>query len=103
VSNGGLSAWRYALDHPGKVRSLLAAPGYPPEPGDEAEVAKLADVPVLLVVGGDDTGWRDAMTTTRDDLRAAGAQVRLIVSPGEGHIFENVRAATLWQFLQSSR
>ena len=103
VSNGGLSAWRYALDHPGKVRSLLAAPGYPPESGDEADVAKLADVPVLLVVGGDDTGWRDAMTTTRDDLRAAGGQVRLIVSPGEGHIFEHVTAATLWKFLQSSR
>jgi len=103
VSNGGLSAWRYALDHPQHVRSLLAAPGYPPESDDEADVGELADVPVLLVVGGDDTGWRDAMTTTRDDLRAAGGQVRLIVSPGEGHIFENVSAATLWRFLQSTR
>ena len=76
---------------------------YPPDADDEADVEKRAGVPVLLVVGGDDTGWRDAMTTTRDDLRAAGGQVRLIVSPGEGHIFQNVRAGTLWDFLQSAR
>jgi pimeloyl-ACP methyl ester carboxylesterase len=103
VSNGGLSAWRYALDHPEAVRSLLTAPGFPPEPADEAHVATLAGVPVLLVVGGEDTGWREAMETTRDDLRAAGGQVRLIVSPGEGHIMEKVAPSTLWAFLERAR
>ncbi len=103
VSNGGLSAWRFALDHPDAVQSLLTAPGYPPEPADAAHVGTLADVPVLLVVGGEDTLWRDAMEQTRDDLRAAGGQVRLIVSPGEGHIMEKVAPSTLWDFLDRAR
>lgn len=103
VSNGGLSAWRFALDHPDDVLSLLTAPGYPPESGDEAHVDRLAEVPVLLVVGGEDTGWREAMEATRDDLRAAGGDVRLIVSPGEGHIFQNIPASTMWRFLDRAR
>jgi hypothetical protein len=103
VSNGGLSAWRFALDHPDRVLSLLTAPGYPPEPADEAHVGTLAGVPVLLVVGGEDTGWRTAMEQTRTDLRAAGGEVRLIVSPGESHIMEKVSATTLWDFLDGAR
>lgn len=103
VSNGGLSAFRLALDHPDLIQSLLAAPGYPPEAGDEGHVDVLADIPVLLVVGGEDTGWRTAMEKTRTDLKTAGGQVRLLVSPGEGHIMEKVSATTLWDFLEGAR
>lgn len=103
VSNGGLSAFRLALDHPDRIRSLLAAPGYPPESADQDDVASLATIPVLLVVGGEDSGWREAMEQTASDLRAGGGRARLIVSPGEGHIMENVAASTLWDFLDSAR
>jgi pimeloyl-ACP methyl ester carboxylesterase len=103
VSNGGLSEWRYALDHPDRVLSLLAAPGYPPARADEAHVARLAGIPVLLIVGGEDTVWRTAMERTRKDLLAAGGHVRLIVSPGEPHIMEKISASTLWDFLDSAR
>jgi dipeptidyl aminopeptidase/acylaminoacyl peptidase len=103
VSNGGLSAFRLALDHPELVRSLVAAPGYPPEDADQGRVATLAHLPVLLVVGGEDAGWREAMERTRSDLRAGGGDVQLIVSPGEGHIMQNVAATTLWDFLDRSR
>jgi hypothetical protein len=58
---------------------------------------------VLLVVGGEDAGWREAMERTRSDLRAGGGDVQLIVSPGEGHIMQNVAATTLWDFLDRSR
>jgi acetyl esterase/lipase len=103
VSNGGLSAFRLALDHPDRIRSLLTAPGYPPEAADESKVGALAGIPVLLVVGGEDTGWRDAMEQTTADLRTAGGRVRLIVSPGESHIMEKVSASTLWDFLDRAR
>jgi pimeloyl-ACP methyl ester carboxylesterase len=103
VSNGGLSAWRFALDHPDRVLSLLAAPGYPGARADPAHVGRLAGIPVLLIVGGDDTVWRRAMERTRKDLLAAGGHVRLIVSPGEPHIMEKVSATTLWDFLDAAR
>jgi hypothetical protein len=54
-------------------------------------------------VGGEDAGWREAMQRTRSDLRAVGGDVQLIVSPGEGHIMQNVAATTLWDFLERSR
>src|SRR3954447_3048828 len=46
VSNGGLSAFRAALDQPGLYLDLLTFPGYPPEQSDD--VAKLKGIPVAI-------------------------------------------------------
>ncbi|MEZ5102530.1 MAG: hypothetical protein R3C15_22580 [Thermoleophilia bacterium] len=90
VSNGGLSAFRAALDAPGRFSSLLAAPGFPPEDADWASVGELVELPMLLVVGGEDTAWLAPMRRLRQTIREAGGRADLIVSEGEGHIVRNV-------------
>lgn len=85
-SNGGRSAFRIALDHPGDFVSLLALPGFPPEDDDLALLERLAGKPVRLFVGGEDRGWVERMQRTRDILAEMGNDVMLTVLPGEGHV-----------------
>lgn len=103
VSNGGLSAFRVALDSPGRFSSILVAPGFPPEEGDWARLGELVDVPLLLVVGGEDTAWLEPMRRLRETMREAGGRVELIVSEGEGHIVRAVAPERLLDFLDSTR
>lgn len=85
-SNGGLSAFRIALDHPDDFLSLLALPGFPPDDRDFERLERLAGKPVRLFVGGRDKGWIEPMQRTRDVLAGLGADVTLTVLPGEGHV-----------------
>src|SRR5262249_16974757 len=62
VSNGGLSAFRAALDNPRTYFDLLTFPGMPPEQSDD--VAKLKDLPTADWVGELDSGWREAGEAT---------------------------------------
>lgn len=103
VSNGGLSAFRVALDHPERISSLLAVPGYPPTDDDRRNLDRLVDIPVFLVVGESDSGWRQEMEATEAKLRALGAQVELVVSPGDGHIVQSTQPSVFWDFLDSTR
>lgn len=86
VSNGGLSAFRAAIDHPDRFRSLVVFPGYSPDGADDPALSKLSDIGVAMFVGGDDSGWLDSSTKTRDVLKAQGNKVELTVIPGQGHI-----------------
>ncbi len=100
VSNGGLSAFRAALDHPDRFRSLVVWPGYPPESSDAAKLVGLKNVPVVMIVGGDDSGWRQSAEATRDALTKLGGKVSLDVRPGEGHIIESLTGAQLFDLFE---
>ena len=86
VSNGGLSAFRAAIEHPDRFRSLVVFPGYSPNGADDPALAKLKGIGVAMFVGGNDSGWLDSSTKTRDVLKAQGNKVELTVIPGQGHI-----------------
>jgi pimeloyl-ACP methyl ester carboxylesterase len=103
VSNGGLSAFRIALDHPELFRSLLVLPGFPPSGEDFDHLDRLAGIPVSMYVGENDTEWRAEAERTTEELRRLGGQVTLTVSPGEGHILQNVHPDELFDFLDAAR
>lgn len=104
VSNGGLSAFRVALNDPELYRSVLAAPGHPPTEQDADRLDRLAGVmPVAMYVGESDSGWVESAQATEARLSELGGEVALTVSPGEGHILQNIGGAELYDFLDSAR
>jgi pimeloyl-ACP methyl ester carboxylesterase len=103
VSNGGLSAFRAALDHPERFRSLVVFPGYPPEAADKAKLAGLKNVPVAMFVGGDDSGWREESEATKATLDKLGGKVTLDIRKGEGHIITSLTGADLFAALEAAR
>ncbi len=98
VSNGGLSAFRAALDHPELYLDLAAFPGYPPSP--DADISRLKGIPVAIWVGADDAGWLESGQTAVADLNAAGGSAEITVVAGEGHILETVGGKEYLDFLE---
>lgn len=103
VSNGGLSAFRAALDHPELFRSLLVLPGMPPTDDDYAKLERLTSIPVALFVGENDGGWREGSERVEAALRELGGRVSLTVSRGEGHILRGIDPKEYFDFLESAR
>jgi poly(3-hydroxybutyrate) depolymerase len=103
VSNGGLSAFRAAIEHPERFRSLVVFPGYSPDGGDDPNLAALKDIGVAMFVGGDDSGWLAASEETEATLAALGATVELHVVEGEGHIIEGLTSAELFDAIERVR
>ena len=104
VSNGGLSAFRVVLNNPELFHSLLAAPGFPPTPGDAEKLDRLAgEIPVAMYVGENDTGWREQMEASQAELRRLGGEASLTVSSGDGHIIEGFGGEEYFEFLDSVR
>jgi poly(3-hydroxybutyrate) depolymerase len=101
VSNGGLSAFRAAVDHPEMFRDLLTFPGYPPEQTDD--VAKLKRLPVAIWVGELDSGWRASAEATVAKLKALGGSAQITIVPGESHILESVGGKEYFAFLERQR
>jgi acetyl esterase/lipase len=101
VSNGGLSAFRAALDHPELYLDLLTFPGYPPEQSDD--VAKLKGLPVAIWVGELDSGWRESGEATVAKLKQLGSPAQITVVPGETHILQSVGGKEYFDFLQQQR
>ena len=103
ISNGGLSAFRIALDHPDRFLSLSTLPGYPPEPADAAHLDVLKAMPVALYVGGDDSGWREESEKTSAALKGLGATVTLDVVAGDDHFLRDLTNETVFAALESFR
>ena len=101
VSNGGLSAFRAALDHPELYLDLLTFPGYPPEQADD--VAKLKGMPVAVWVGELDSGWRENGEATVAKLKELGSPAQITVVPGETHILTTVGGKEYFDFLEQQR
>ncbi len=83
-SNGGIGAFHVARAEPNRFGSIVVMPGGYGAPGD---LAQLGGKPVLLAVGERDTRWVTLTHRTRDLLVLAGAQPRIDIIPGAGHVF----------------
>lgn len=103
VSNGGLSAFRAALDTPRRFSSLLVAPGFPPDESDRANLKKLTSIPVAMYVGEHDSGWREPSARTAAELTRLGGKATLTVSPGEDHILRKITGKQLFDVLETTR
>jgi pimeloyl-ACP methyl ester carboxylesterase len=101
VSNGGLSAYRAALDHPELYRDLLTFPGMPPDTSDD--LAKLKALPAADWVGELDSGWREAGEATIAKLQSLGDDATITVVPGESHILESVGGKQYFDWLDQHR
>ena len=99
VSNGGLSGFRAALDHPERFRSMVLFPGSPPSDTTDDQFAALDAIDITLIVGGDDASWLQGSQVAHDRLAALGIESELVIVPGEGHIIESLTPAQLWDAL----
>ncbi|MFT7647249.1 MAG: hypothetical protein ACI8Y4_001995 [Candidatus Poriferisodalaceae bacterium] len=61
VSNGGVSAFRVAGQHPDLFGSITVLPRYPSSPEDVAVLSTLAEIPIRMFVGGDDGSWANSV------------------------------------------
>jgi len=103
VSNGGLSAFRVALDHPERFASLVTLPGFPPTQADFDSLDRLRDLPISLFVGERDSNWRSQVQTTEMRLKELGARVSLTVMAGQGHVIQTLSSDQLFDLFDSYR
>ena len=89
VSNGGRSAFHLAGATPLRFASLSALPGVP---GSEQDVARLKDVaqmPVAIWAGEQDSDWVNEARKTIVRLSELGApELLLEIKPGESHVLD---------------
>ena len=88
ISNGGISAFRFAAENPDRLQSLVVFPGFAQSDDDREALAQLSGIPVRMHVGGNDTGWIAESEATFTALIAAGTNVRLETYPGENHVIQ---------------
>lgn len=104
VSNGGRSAFHIAARHTGYFTSILALPGFLPNPTPE-KYAALAGLCIVMIAGERDTRWTRAEKTAADALRKAGGNPVLVVSPGDGHLplfgYGGDNAGKLFDFIEN--
>ena len=81
ASTGAAAALSAATDVPERVRSVVSRGGRP----DLARDLEDVEVPVLLIVGGDDT----QVLELNRQAAARLAHVRIEIVPDAGHLFEN--------------
>ncbi len=83
-SNGGLGAFFVARMQPERFQSIVVLPG---AFGAEGSLDMLRGKPIWLLVGERDTQWVELSKRTRDLLMLGGAEPKLTVVPGQGHVF----------------
>lgn len=104
VSNGGISAFRVALQNPDKTQSLLVLPGFPRTPEEFQKLETLKDIPVAMFVGEQDSSWVATMQATEEELSRLGGNVSLEIVPGEPHVIRSlVGGEALFDLLESFR
>lgn len=104
ISNGGISAFRIALNNPEPFHSITVLPGFPPTDQDVNRLATLKHLPVTMFVGEHDSDWVDKMVETEARLIEAGGQASLSVVPGEDHVIQSLGGGReLFDLLDSVR
>lgn len=104
VSNGGISAFRYAAENPERVSSVVTFPGFARSADDREALSDLSDVPFRLFVGENDTSWVEAAEGTTALLEDSDGDVELVVFPGESHIIGSTADGVLvFEQLESFR
>ncbi|RMF64615.1 MAG: hypothetical protein D6743_09130 [Calditrichaeota bacterium] len=103
ISNGGISAFRVALNWPERFHALLALPGFPAD-RDFQRLERLKQIPVAMFGGGEDVGWVVQMQQAQRRLKELNGHVTLKVFPGEGHLVRSlVGGKLLFDLLESFR
>jgi predicted esterase len=102
VSNGGIRTFRFAIENPELVHSLIVLPGYPLD-NDRENLANLVDITVSMFVGENDGSWVSRMQTAEQALTELGGQVTLEIMPGEGHVIRSLNGERLFDLLESFR
>ena len=104
ISNGGISAFRVALNNPDLFHSIMVLPGFPPTDCDMEQLPKLKAMPVTMFVGEHDTDWVDKMAATESELMEAGGHVSFDIVEGEGRVIQSlVGGRKLFNLLDSFR
>ena len=104
VSNGGISAFRVALNDVEQVHSITVLPGFPRSDGDKQRLETLTGIPVAMFVGEQDTSWVERMEATAQALDDQGEQVSLDIVAGEGHVIQSLTGGeALFDLLESFR
>ena len=102
ISNGGISAFRLAVNQPEKFHSILAVPGFP-RGDDFQKLDNLADIPIAMFVGERDASWRQAMIETAEELSRLNIPANLEIVTGEGHVIQGIRGDDFFEILESFR
>jgi predicted esterase len=104
ISNGGISVFRIALNHPERFHSLIAIPGYPPTEEDVAKLDRLIEIPVALYVGERDSSkWLERMESAAEILNDLGGTAKFVVEDDQGHVIQSVDGEDLFRLLDSYR
>jgi len=85
VSNGGISAFHIAAQHPQYFISLTGFPGYLID-ATPARVSAISKMCIYMHVGELDSGWREDMAAQFKQFKAKGFNVQFSVEKGESHI-----------------
>ena len=104
ISNGGISAFRYATQNPDRTLSVITLPGFPRGEADRAALDGLTGVPVRMYVGGTDTSWIPPAEDAVASLQSFGGDAELQIFAGEGHGIASTSDGTLiFEQLESFR
>lgn len=104
ISNGGLSVFRIALNHPERFHSLIAIPGFPRTEDEFSKLDSLTDIPVALFVGEkEDPAWFEQMERTAQTLEELGGMVTFVVADDEGHVIRSLDGEDMFARLNSFR
>jgi pimeloyl-ACP methyl ester carboxylesterase len=102
ISNGGISAFRIAVEHPELFHSMVVLPGFPAD-GDFSKLDRLREMPVTMYVGEFDTDWVQEMSETQRELERLQVKSRLEIVPGDGHFISKVTDEQIFDLLESYR
>jgi predicted peptidase len=92
-SNGGISAFHVAAEHPNYFSSVTAFPGYMWQPTD-AKLAAIAKMCVYMFIGeNDEYPWHSEMLRETEFLRALGTVVSYTVDTGQTHGLDTLMGA----------
>lgn len=105
TSNGGLSAFRIAIQNNERVQSLTVFPGYPPIQEDFWNLDSLYNIPITMYVGALDTTFYERMDPVADELIYLGFGDKLEYHklPYEDHIIDGLKADQLFDLLDTHR
>jgi S-formylglutathione hydrolase FrmB len=104
ISNGGISAFRIALNNPERFKSIMALPGFPPTDDELNNLDALKDKPIAMFVGqNDSSSWVQRMQQTEQALNGLEAQVTFEIVPNEGHVIRSLSGEELFDLLESYR
>ena len=99
ASNGGTGLFHAALAVPGAFAALIGMPGE--FSGEATDLRPLAGKPVWLLVGEEDTQWRNLANDTKEKLESQGVEVTVEVLSGQGHVI-NIDQARLMDWIDGA-